>query len=110
MWKELEAGDSQMGQLLLYMLGAHLRQLKKISKSGSEHSSQPVAVPLFNGELVWWCQGLGYFSYSMFINPWRACTARVTVLALSVCVCVCYTTTAATPHLYALNEVRTGLL
>ena len=25
----------------------------------------------------------------MFINPRRACAARVTVLSLSVCVCVC---------------------
>ena len=24
-----------------------------------------------------------------FINPWRACAARVTVLGLCVCVCVC---------------------
>ena len=43
------------------------------------------------------------------INPRRACAARVTVLALSVCVCVCVCSTT-TPHLYALNQVRTGLL
>ena len=29
---------------------------------------------------------------SCFINPWRACAARVTVLGLCVCACVCYST------------------
>ena len=31
--------------------------------------------------------------YQSFINPRRACTARVTVLGLCVCVCVCVSVT-----------------
>ena len=43
--------------------------------------------------------------FCAFINPRRACAARVTVLSLSVCVCVSVTSLTATPltHRYKVR-------
>ena len=40
----------------------------------------------------------------MFINPRRACAARVTVVALCVCVCVCLCVQAAHLRLTQLSD------
>ena len=37
----------------------------------------------------WLCTTENHKQLLILINPWRTCTARVTVLGLCVCVCVC---------------------
>ena len=37
----------------------------------------------------WNAEGLHFSAFHLFINPRRACAARVTVVVLCVCMCVC---------------------
>ena len=71
-WQELAPGDSQLGQLLQYMLGAHLRHLKLTRRCPRPHhhpvpwpKPKPIAGLFINGEMVYIVMSklLGYFSY-----------------------------------------------
>ena len=50
--------------------------------------------------------GGGYSLLSVFINPRRACAARVTVLSLSVCECVCYLANSSAVNVRVQSKIR----